>query len=125
MPSYANSVSNPNYFSVNFKKIKVDVRPYFPYTMSFCLLTFEQLTYPVDNLGVGGGEKDNIDFQAHTQTTFTFPFTLTYKESDDPNRVVLSDLLNKCGVTGAKQNLNIKYKITVRPCPIFQVKSRF
>ena len=72
-----------------------------------------QLTYPISNLDVGGGEKDNIVFKSHSQTTFNFPFTLTYVEADDPNKAALNDLLSRCGVTGPKQNLNINYKITV------------
>ncbi|PAV24018.1 hypothetical protein PNOK_0108600 [Pyrrhoderma noxium] len=89
------SVANPNYFSVNFKKIVVD------------------LTYPINNTDVGGGEKDNIVFKSHTQTTFQFPFTLTYNLSDDTNKSVLEDLLSKCGITGTKENIDIDYKITL------------
>ncbi|THH10714.1 hypothetical protein EW145_g1160 [Phellinidium pouzarii] len=88
------SVDNPNYFSVTFRDIKVN------------------LTYPIDNMGVGGGEKDNVVFHSHTQTTFNFPFTLTYNLADDTNQDVLKDLLNKCGITGTKQDITVDYKIT-------------
>ncbi|KAH8116849.1 hypothetical protein DFH11DRAFT_1823854 [Phellopilus nigrolimitatus] len=90
------SVDNPNYFAVSFKEIKVD------------------LTYPIDNMDVGGGEKDNIDFHAHTQTTFYFPFTLTYNEAADTDKKVLMDLLTKCGITGGtKEDITVDYKITL------------
>lgn len=72
------------------------------------------MTYPINNLDVGGGEKDNINFKSHSQTTFNFPLTLTYNVNDDPNKAVLTDLLTKCGIIGgSKQNLEVEYKITV------------
>lgn len=112
-----NSVANPNYFQIDLSKVKADV----------CILScpngychthaFAQLTYPINNLDVGGGQKDNIDFKPHTDTTFNFPFTLTYNEADDPNKTVLQDILSRCGITGQKRDLDINYKITVRfPC---------
>ncbi len=77
---------------------------------------FPQLTYPINNLDVGGGQKNNIVFKSHTETTFNFPFTLTYNEQDDPNKTVLQDILSRCGITGQKRVLDINYKITV--CPL-------
>ena len=62
---------------------------------------------------LGGGEKKDIDFKSDTQTTFYFPFTLTYNLQQDANRVVLNDLLSKCGFTGTKQGITVDYKITV------------
>ncbi len=73
---------------------------------------FPQLTYPINNLDVGGGQKNNIVFKSHTETTFNFPFTLTYNEQDDPNKTVLQDILSRCGITGQKRDLDINYKIT-------------
>lgn len=89
------SVDNPNYFSVSFKRIVVN------------------LTYPTNDMDVGGGEKDNIEFKAHTETTFQFPFSLTYNLSEDTDKEVLEDLLSKCGITGTKENIDIDYKITL------------
>ena len=66
-------------------------------------------------MDLGGGEKDNVKFKSHTQTTFDFPFTLVYKIADDAGNTVLQDLLSKCGITGSsKENIKIDYKIIVR-----------
>ncbi|KAL5532647.1 hypothetical protein ACEPAF_4421 [Sanghuangporus sanghuang] len=89
------SVENPNYFDVDFKKIKAN------------------LTYPLNDMDLGGGEKDGITFKSHTQTTFNFPFTLTYDLESDSNQVVLKDLLSKCGFTGTKEDITVDYKITL------------
>lgn len=89
------SVSNPNYFQIDLPKVKAD------------------LTYPINNLDVGGGEKDNTVFKSNSETMFTFPFTITYNEQDDPNKTVLEDILSRCGITGQKRDLDINYKITL------------
>ncbi|TDL24861.1 hypothetical protein BD410DRAFT_744548, partial [Rickenella mellea] len=90
------SVDNPNYFAVAFSKIKAD------------------LTYPINNTAIGGGEKDDITFGSHTDTTFAFPFTVTYTVANDPNKAVLTDLLTKCGIIGGvKSDISVKYKITL------------
>ncbi|KAI5121649.1 hypothetical protein M0805_002725 [Coniferiporia weirii] len=89
------SVANPNYFSVSFKDIKVN------------------LTYPINNMDVGGGEKDNVVFHSHTQLTFDFPLTLSYNLTEDTNEAVLKDLLSKCGITGTKEDITVDYKITL------------
>ena len=65
-------------------------------------------------MDLGGGEKDDITFHSHTQTTFNFPFTLEYNLTEDSNQTVLKDLLSKCGITGTQQDIDIDYKITVR-----------
>lgn len=63
---------------------------------------------------MGGGIATNIDFKSRSQTNFTFPFTLSYNNSEAESNAIFSDLANKCGVTGGtKSNLNINYKITV------------
>ncbi|KAF9564387.1 hypothetical protein CPC08DRAFT_815997 [Agrocybe pediades] len=91
------SVSNPNYFSVDFKKIEAEI------------------FYPINETNVGGGSANNIIFKSNTQTNFTFPFQLNYKTSADPNGKIILDLANKCGVTtqGQKTNINVDYKITL------------
>ena len=65
-------------------------------------------------MSLGGGEEDNISFKSKTQTTFNFPFTLTYVLADDTNYTVLQDLLTKCGITGGtKSDITVDYKIIV------------
>lgn len=73
------------------------------------------MTYPTNNMDLGGGEKDDIVFHSHTQTTFNFPFTLDYTLADDPNHTVLEDLLSKCGIpdSSTKKDITVDYKITV------------
>lgn len=66
-------------------------------------------------MDVGGGEKRDIVFSSNSQTTFDFPFTVSYNITEDPNRVVLTDLLGKCGIGGQKRNVVVKYRITVSP----------
>lgn len=52
------SVANPNWFSVNFKKIDASV------------------TYPgVDNSDLGGGSLTDVNFAGYTQSTFNFPLS--------------------------------------------------
>ncbi|EPQ58313.1 hypothetical protein GLOTRDRAFT_72623 [Gloeophyllum trabeum ATCC 11539] len=90
------TVNNPNYFSVDFKQIKA------------------QIFYPINNTAIGGGQENNIVFDAGKTTNFTFPFTIAYKASDDPTQAVLSDIAQKCGFGGgAKSNLVVDYKLTL------------
>lgn len=63
---------------------------------------------------LGGGEEDSVNFKSHTQTTFNFPLTLTYVLADDTGSTVLTDLLNKCGITSStKSDITVDYKIVV------------
>ena len=65
-------------------------------------------------MDVGGGETRNVVFHSHSQRVLDFPLTVTYNVTDDPNRVVLNDLLARCGIVGGqKTQLVVKYKITV------------
>lgn len=91
------TVSNPNYFSVNFREIKADI------------------TYPLNNTDIGGGSKKDVTFGANTEDKeFDFPFAIVYKESNDPNHAILIDLATKCGIIGGvKTKLSVNYKITL------------
>jgi len=89
------SVTNPNYFSVNLKQIKAEI------------------FYPINNTAIGGGTSNNVVFGSHAQTNFTFPFSIDYKFELDPKFLILVDLATKCGVLGAKSNINVNYKITL------------
>lgn len=92
------SVRNPNFFTVNIKAIKA------------------KLIYPINNTQIGGGEEDNIKFRSDAQTSFTFPFMLTYSEAVDPQGDVLKDIAGRCGILPgtAQSNLELDYTITVR-----------
>ena len=106
------SVSNPNYFAIDFQKIQADVgrvEIFLNY-----LLTVSKIFYPINNTHVGGGELKNVDFQSNQQTNVTFPFSLDYIASNDPQYKVLLDLSEKCGVTGgAQSDITVNYKLTV------------
>ncbi|KAF9053815.1 hypothetical protein BDZ89DRAFT_1107427 [Hymenopellis radicata] len=76
------SVSNPNYFGVDLKKVQT------------------QLFYPINNTDIGGGLTNNVNFPSNSNKTVTFPFSIDYTSSLDPNNAILLDLLQKCGVLG-------------------------
>jgi len=91
------SVRNPNFFSVTFKSIKAAV------------------TYPINNIEIGGGEQDHVVFPSNSKTVFTFPFAIKYSEAADPDSAIIKDILTKCGFTqgSVKQQLSVGYKLTV------------
>lgn len=90
------SVENPNYFSVDFKKIEADI------------------FYPINNTAIGTGSANNVDIASNSQTNFTFLFDVDYKTSLDPNNKILIDLATKCGVIGTdKSDISVNYKITL------------
>jgi len=90
------SVTNPNYFSVDFKKIQAEI------------------IYPINNMPIGGGYASDIVFKSTSQTNFTFPFSLVYNSTVDSGGQVIVDLATKCGVNGGtKTNINVNYKITL------------
>ncbi|KAF8201530.1 hypothetical protein BJ912DRAFT_504579 [Pholiota molesta] len=90
------SVQNPNYFSVDFKKIEADI------------------TYPINDFPIGDGSANNVIFKSRTETNFTFPFALKYNSTADTGNKVIVDIASKCGVgSGTKQNIVVNYKITL------------
>jgi len=100
------SVNNPNYFSVDFTKIQTEI------------------FYPISNTPIGGGTQRNIDFGSHTETNFTFPFSIIYKRSLDPGNQILTDLATRCGFLGSpKTRLKVNYKITLGVRILFVVVS--
>ncbi|KAF8623532.1 hypothetical protein AX15_006308 [Amanita polypyramis BW_CC] len=100
------SVSNPNYFAISFQKIAADI------------------FYSINNTHLGGGELKNVLFRPNQQTNITFPFSLDYNASDDPQYKVLLDLSRKCGVIGGTQSdITVKYKLTLGLRALFFVVS--
>ncbi|XAO25632.1 hypothetical protein I312_104460 [Cryptococcus bacillisporus CA1280] len=88
------SVSNPNWFDANFKEITATAR------------------YPGNNTNTfGGGTLYNLDFKGYTESTFNFPFTLKYVY---PNKVILNDLIKKCGISGSAQDITIDYDLNMK-----------
>ncbi|CAL1704740.1 unnamed protein product [Somion occarium] len=88
------SVNNPNIFSVKFDEIKADV------------------FYPLNTTRFGGGSLKDLTIKANQRTEFTFPFTLNYTDSIDPNGAILSDIMTKCGGNKAN-NLKVDYTISL------------
>jgi len=90
------NVSNPNYFSVDVPKIRVEI------------------FYPINNTPLGDGMQTNLVFKSHSTTNFTFPFAVKYKRSEDPGRTIVKDLASRCGLIGStKQDIQVNYKITL------------
>jgi len=90
------SVENPNYFAVSFSKIQATI------------------FYPINNTNVGGGNATDITFNSHSETNFTFPFTISYQKSLDPNDKILVDIATKCGfIGGSKSPITVDYKISL------------
>ncbi|KAF5330855.1 hypothetical protein D9619_005616 [Psilocybe cf. subviscida] len=90
------SVKNPNYFSVDFKKIQANI------------------VYPIGNFPIGEGLATDVIFKSNSETNFTFPFTLSYNNTADTGSAVISDIATKCGIAGStKQNLVVNYQISL------------
>ncbi|OCF34489.1 hypothetical protein I317_04917 [Kwoniella heveanensis CBS 569] len=92
------SVANPNWFNANFKEITANAR------------------YPGNNTNsFGGGTLYNLDFKGYTASTFDFPFALNYSLAKDPNKVILNDLIKKCGILGGStQDITVDYDLYLK-----------
>ncbi|KAI9571320.1 hypothetical protein HD554DRAFT_161788 [Boletus coccyginus] len=88
------NVSNPNYFSVSFSSITANIY------------------YPINNTLVGGGQMNDVTFGSHSNTNFTFPFSIEYTSTMPSN--VISDVLSKCGIVGGvTSDITVNYDITL------------
>lgn len=90
------SVNNPNYFSINVRQIKAEI------------------FYPINNTNVGEGILNDVVIRTNTQTNLTFPFSLNYNIANDPQRTILLDLGQKCGVTGTPSDISVNYRLTLQ-----------
>jgi len=73
-----------------------------------------EITYPIDNIAIGGGTTTDITLKKGAETNFTFPFALTYDPSVDASGRALADILQKCdSSSGQKGRLSVNYKIKV------------
>ncbi|KAI9356401.1 hypothetical protein BD770DRAFT_390158 [Pilaira anomala] len=72
--------------------------------------------YPNEKGGhtqIGGGYLQEKFIPRHTDMNFTFPFAIQYNPTYDTDQSVLSDLAEKCGLTGGpKSDITIDYTIT-------------
>jgi len=86
-------VSNPNYFSVSLSSIKANIY------------------YPINNTLIGGGQENGITFDSHSNTNFTFPFSIEYTTTMPSSAAIIADLLSKCGSSGS--DITVNYEITL------------
>jgi hypothetical protein len=95
------NVTNPNYFSATFTSIKADI------------------FYPINNTNVGGGEQNDITFNSHSIKDVTFPFSFVYNKTADPQGMIITDLVRRCGFIdpSTKEDISIQYKIAVSGLP--------
>ncbi|KAF9976339.1 hypothetical protein BGZ73_008769 [Actinomortierella ambigua] len=80
--------------------------------------TFDQITakafYPNYAPQIGGGEVQNARFPSKATTDLNFPLSATYNVAQDPGYTVVSDIANRCGLTGnVRQKLQINYDLTL------------
>ena len=111
------SVDNPNYFSIDLKRVTANVRHQLTSSIS-CTDIFFQLFYPINNTHIGSGQLNNIHFPSHSNTSFNFPFTFVYTSSIDPSSQIIDDLSSKCLANPQKQ-LTVDYKINVKVSVLF------
>ncbi|KAF8559797.1 hypothetical protein OG21DRAFT_1594593 [Imleria badia] len=89
-------VSNPNYFSVSFSSIKANIY------------------YPIGNTLIGSGQENDITFNSHSSTNFTFPFSIEYTTTMSSSAQIIADLETKCGIGGGTvSDITVNYDITL------------
>ncbi|KAJ7433978.1 hypothetical protein FB451DRAFT_304891 [Mycena latifolia] len=95
------SVNNPNFFGVSFKAITADI--------------FYPLNKTAIGTPIGNGTIKDVVLASNAQTNFTFPFSVDYSLSLDPNVKILADIAGRCGFLNDKEtSLSVNYKITLR-----------
>ncbi|KAI0306347.1 hypothetical protein B0F90DRAFT_1946470 [Multifurca ochricompacta] len=87
-------VVNPNYFSAKLTHVKADI------------------FYPINNTIVGNGTLNNVNLPSRSTTKFTFPFSLDYTDTVDPNLSIITDIAERC-LGSPQRDLSISYKLTV------------
>ncbi|KAI0670415.1 hypothetical protein C8Q78DRAFT_1070019 [Trametes maxima] len=94
------SINNPNYFSVTISSLDA------------------QVIYPINNTQIGSGHQSKIVLKQHEQTNFTFPVTVAYNATTDPNSAVLLDLAKHCGldtsVAASDVSLTVYVKVALK-----------
>lgn len=91
------NVDNPNVIGATLKKIEASGQsPSLP------------------DVDIANGELSDVYIADKSNTTIDFPLTIKYSEKADPNRIAISDMLVRCGLTGKpKQKIPLKYRISV------------
>ncbi|KAI0637007.1 hypothetical protein C8Q77DRAFT_1154884 [Trametes polyzona] len=93
------SINNPNYFSVDISYLDA------------------QVIYPINNTQIGSGHKGKVVLKQNEQTNFTFPVTVAYNATSDPNGAVILDLAKRCGLdgsSGSDVDLTVYVKVALK-----------
>ncbi|OSD01550.1 hypothetical protein PYCCODRAFT_1369193 [Trametes coccinea BRFM310] len=90
------SVNNPNYFSVTISSLDA------------------QVIYPINNTQIGFGHMGKLVLHSHEQTNFTFPVTVSYNATSDPNGDVVVDLAKHCGIDPSVQASDVSLTVYVK-----------
>ncbi|EIW60382.1 uncharacterized protein TRAVEDRAFT_45632 [Trametes versicolor FP-101664 SS1] len=99
------SINNPNYFPVDITYLDAVV------------------LYPINNTQIGSGHKGKVELKQFEQTNFTFPVTVAYNATSDPNGAVILDLAKHCGLVGSTATdvsltVNVKVALKIFDIPI-------
>lgn len=91
------TVDNPNTFGATFNSL------------------YAQLFFGGTDTSIGYGRVENIDIPSQGSRDFRYPFHIVYQANFDPDRTVLSGLLNSCGLVspGEKPPIDIDYDLHV------------
>lgn len=95
---YVHSINNPNYFPVDITYLDAVV------------------LYPINNTQIGSGHKGKVELKQFEQTNFTFPVTVAYNATSDPNGAVILDLAKHCGLDGSTAT-DVSLTVNVKVCP--------
>ncbi|TIB94808.1 hypothetical protein E3Q19_00201 [Wallemia mellicola] len=90
-------VDNPNTFGATFNSLNA------------------QLFYGGTGIPIGYGRVEDIDIHGENTTDFRYPFHIVYQANVDPDKTVLSGLLNSCGLVSQGENppIDIDYDLHV------------
>ncbi|TIA92727.1 hypothetical protein E3P99_00516 [Wallemia hederae] len=90
-------VDNPNTFGATFNEL------------------YAQLFWGGTDTAIGYGRVQDVDIASQNSTTFRYPFHIVYQASYDPNKEVLSGLLNSCGLVDPNNRppINIDYDLDI------------
>lgn len=91
------TITNPSYFSIGLRDFEA------------------QAFWPGVDTELGSSELDDIDFGSNSKTTFPVPIEFAYSPSLNSSSEILSDIIDKCGLTSGstKGDLTVDYTINL------------
>ncbi|KAJ3078571.1 hypothetical protein HK102_004392 [Quaeritorhiza haematococci] len=93
------NVYNPNFFDIVFDELKVK-----GYEDNYANGTVPLATGQM-------GQKGKITLNRGGSTALDFPLDVTYQYSLDPQRSFVFYLMRKCGFTGERSNITVRYEV--------------